>query len=69
MSNTPSPFRAFARCVCEGARLMVGVPDYQAYCAHVARSHPNAPPMTSAEFFRDRQDARYRGDQGGFRCC
>ncbi|SEJ57090.1 Uncharacterized short protein YbdD, DUF466 family [Sphingomonas sp. OV641] len=49
------------------ARLMVGMPDYDAYCRHVADHHPGATPMTRAEFFRDRQQARY--GSGGGRCC
>lgn len=49
------------------ARLMVGMPDYDAYCRHVADHHPGTTPMTRAEFFRDRQQARY--GSGGGRCC
>lgn len=63
---------AFLRCVCDGARLMVGVPSYDAYVEHMGRSHPGKPVMTYAEFFRDRQDARYGGGGGGgggLRCC
>lgn len=59
-----------ARRVREGARLMVGVPDYEYYVAHMRERHPGQPPMTYAEFFRNRQDARYGGKgRGGFRCC
>jgi uncharacterized short protein YbdD (DUF466 family) len=61
---------AFLRCVCDGARLMVGVPSYEAYVEHMRRAHPDKPAMTYAEFFRDRQDARYGGGGGGgLRCC
>lgn len=61
---------AFGRCLCDGARLMVGVPSYEAYAAHARQVHPDQAPMTRAEFFRDRQDARYgAGGRGGFRCC
>lgn len=49
------------------ARLMVGMPDYDAYLRHQADKHPDIRPMTRAEFFRDRQQARYGG--GGGRCC
>ena len=68
----PSPFAKaalFARCLCDGARLMVGVPSYDTYVEHMRRTHPGQTPMTYAEFFRDRQDARYGGKGGGFRCC
>ncbi len=50
------------------ARLMVGLPDYDAYRAHMAHHHPNATAMTRTQFFRDRQEARYGGKNGG-RCC
>jgi len=65
----PNPFADFARCLCDGARLMVGVPNYDTYVEHVARTHPGQAPMTRTEFFRNRQDARYGGGTGGFRCC
>ncbi|WP_309997572.1 YbdD/YjiX family protein [Caulobacter segnis] len=58
------------RCVCESARLMVGVPNYDAYVAHMTKTHPGQPPMSYEAFFRERQDARYGGGgKGGFRCC
>jgi len=61
---------AFLACLCDGARLMVGVPRYEDYLAHMAERHPDRPPMSYAEFFRDRQAARYGGGSGsGLRCC
>lgn len=51
----------------ETARLMVGQPDYGAYCRHMATHHPECEPMSKAAFFRDRQQARY--GSGGGRCC
>jgi uncharacterized short protein YbdD (DUF466 family) len=60
----------FGRCLCQGARLMVGFPDYDAYVAHVRRLHPDRPAMSYPEFFRERQNARYGADgRKGFRCC
>ncbi len=53
--------------VAETARLMVGLPDYDTYRRHMADRHPECTPMTRAEFFRDRQQARY--GSGGGRCC
>lgn len=50
------------------ARLMVGLPDYDAYRRHMASHHPDAAAMTRTQFFRDRQEARYGGKNGG-RCC
>jgi uncharacterized short protein YbdD (DUF466 family) len=59
-----------AKCVCQGARLMVGIPDYETYVEHMRRTHPGQPVMGYADFFRERQTARY-GEDGrrGFRCC
>ena len=53
----------------EGARLMIGVPDYDTYVAHRREAHPGEPVMSYAEFFRDRQDARYGGKGRIGRCC
>jgi uncharacterized short protein YbdD (DUF466 family) len=54
----------------ETAHLMVGVPDYDAYVAHVRVTHPERVPMERDAFFRERQAARYGGaGRGGFRCC
>jgi uncharacterized short protein YbdD (DUF466 family) len=47
---------------------MVGLPDYDAYLAHMAAHHPDLAPMDRTAFFRDRQQARY-GGKGGGRCC
>ena len=52
----------------ETARLMVGLPSYDRYRAHMAACHPEVEPMTAQAFFRDRQEARY-GARGGGRCC
>lgn len=50
------------------ANMMIGVPDYDTYVAHMKTTHPDQQPMTYAEFFRERQDTRY-GGKGGFKCC
>lgn len=50
------------------ARLMVGQPPYETYLAHMARHHSHAKPMTRIAFFRDREQARYGGANGG-KCC
>lgn len=49
------------------ARLAVGIPDYDAYVAHLRRAHPEREPMPRREFFDERLEARYR--RGGSRCC
>lgn len=52
----------------EAALLMVGQPSYDAYLRHMAARHPGEPPMTRIAFFREREQARYGGKDGG-RCC
>jgi uncharacterized short protein YbdD (DUF466 family) len=49
------------------ARLSCGVPDYDVYVAHLRAHHPERKIPTYAEFFRERQTARYKGTGG--RCC
>jgi uncharacterized short protein YbdD (DUF466 family) len=51
------------------ARLMVGVPDYDAYVRHRQVTHPDQPVMTYEEFFVERQEARYAVSKGRFRGC
>ncbi|QCP52226.1 YbdD/YjiX family protein [Trinickia violacea] len=51
----------------QALRLMVGVPDYETYVAHMRATHPDRAVMTYEEFFRERQDARYGGGAG--KCC
>jgi len=41
------------------SRLMVGIPDYDAYVAHRFVQHPDEPIMTYEEFFKNRQDDLY----------
>lgn len=55
------------RYMAQGLRLMVGVPDYGAYLAHMQREHPDQAPMSYEAFFRERQAARYGTGSG--RCC
>jgi len=65
-----NPLFKFAASVAKTARLMVGVPDYDAYVAHRLRAHPGEPVMSYEDFFRERQASRY-GEGGGkiSRCC
>lgn len=53
----------------EAARLMVGIPDYDAYVAHRYVQHPDQPIMSYEEFFRNRQAARYGEGTGNIKCC
>jgi uncharacterized short protein YbdD (DUF466 family) len=51
----------------QAMRLMVGLPDYEGYVAHMRATHPDRPAMTYEEFFRERQNARY--GTGAGKCC
>ena len=55
------------RFLCAAARLAIGVPDYDTYVAHLRRVHPDKPVPSYAEFFDERQRARFGGT--GSRCC
>jgi len=48
----------------QSKRLMVGLPDYSTYLAHMEAKHPEQPCMSYEEFFRERQQARYGGRSG-----
>ena len=53
----------------QSMRLMVGLPEYSQYVAHMEATHPDQPMMTYEEFFRERQEARYGGaGKGGGGC-
>ncbi|MDR6790527.1 uncharacterized short protein YbdD (DUF466 family) [Sphingomonas sp. BE138] len=63
-------WRKAARRLAQTARLMVGIPDYDAYRAHRAAHHPAEPVMTRAAFHRDRIERRYATGKGQPpRCC
>jgi uncharacterized short protein YbdD (DUF466 family) len=53
----------------QSMRLMVGLPEYDTYLAHMEKTHPDETPMDYEAFFRERQEARYggAGKRGG--CC
>ena len=55
------------RLLAQTGRLIVGVPDYDLYLAHMRRTHPDTPPMTREAFFANRLEARY--GRGATRCC
>ena len=60
--------RRLWRRLVQSARLCCGVPDYDNYVRHLKEEHPERPVPDYATFFRERQDARYRGGSGT-RCC
>ncbi len=57
------------RYVAQGLRLMVGLPDYDAYLNHMEATHPGAPVMSYEAFFQERLAARYGGKGRIGRCC
>jgi uncharacterized short protein YbdD (DUF466 family) len=52
----------------DAARMMVGVPDYDAYVQHFRLMHPEETPMTYEEFYINRLEARYGGKNGVSTC-
>ncbi|SFM41235.1 YbdD/YjiX family protein [Nitrosomonas communis] len=51
----------------QSLRLMIGVPEYDVYVAHMKEAHPDKEIMSYEAFFRERQEARYGGKIS--RCC
>ena len=60
-------FQAFRKWAVQTARLCGGVRDYDVYMRHLREHHPEREVPSYAEFFRERQVARYKGTGG--RCC
>lgn len=67
MKKIAKKFLAFRRAVTRAAHLMAGLPDYEAYLAHMRERHPDARPASRAEFVALCQKRRYGG--GMSRCC
>jgi uncharacterized short protein YbdD (DUF466 family) len=49
------------------ARLAIGIPDYEAYVAHMHERHADQAPMDRDAFMLERMQARY--GKGRTRCC
>ncbi|HYJ31193.1 MAG TPA: CstA-like transporter-associated (seleno)protein [Allosphingosinicella sp.] len=62
------PLRDVMKRAAETARLMVGLPDYEAYAAHRRSAHPGEPVMSREDFHRERTERRYAAGATG-RCC
>lgn len=62
-----SALRSMLDRIAVAARLAVGMPDYGRYLAHMRSAHPERRPLEYAEFFRERQAARY--GRSATRCC
>ncbi|WP_371816371.1 YbdD/YjiX family protein [Roseateles sp. DAIF2] len=67
MSALAADLGRAGRYMAQSFRLMVGVPDYGSYVAHMQATHPDQAPMSYEDFFRERQAARYGSRMG--RCC
>lgn len=63
-----SRLRALAQRFGQTWRLMIGLPDYDAYVRHLQASHPEQPIPSRAEFVRMMQQRRYDGKSTN-RCC
>lgn len=48
-------------------RALIGAPDYDRYLAHLDSHHPGSTPLGRADFFAQRQAARFA--RGATRCC
>jgi uncharacterized short protein YbdD (DUF466 family) len=59
--------RARVERVAKVIRRIIGVPDYDAYLAHVNSHHPGCTPMSREEFTQQRMNDRY--SRPGNRCC
>ena len=63
-------WRAACACARDLGGALVGQPNYEAYRAHLAATHPEAVALSREAFFRDREAARFgAGNRAGFRCC
>lgn len=49
-SDLGSDLRSAGRYLGQALRLMVGLPDYDTYVAHMRATHPDREPMTYEEF-------------------
>ena len=67
MRSPADALRRVLAIAARGARLAIGLPDYDAYVAHLRARHPDRAPMDRAAFFRERTAARY--GRGRSRCC
>ncbi|HEY0230283.1 MAG TPA: YbdD/YjiX family protein [Dokdonella sp.] len=67
MNAAVNDLRTFWQRAVRIGRQIIGVPDYENYLAHLRAHHPERALPSYAEFFNERQEARYKG--GGGRCC
>lgn len=67
MTRLRSLLRGIWSNAAQAARLAIGIPDYDAYVAHMHARHPQHEPMDRETFFNERMAARY--GKGRSRCC
>jgi uncharacterized short protein YbdD (DUF466 family) len=67
LTRSAERLRALCSFLTQTARLIVGMPDYDQYLAHMLRTHPDALPLSREAFFKNRLQARY--GRGASRCC
>lgn len=48
--------------------LLVGMPSYDKYVEHMSIYHPDTPPKSRKEFFKEALEKKY-GAGGGGKCC
>ncbi len=58
---------ARARALRQAYLQVFGIPDYEAYRAHMAARHPGAPLLSQRDFFAQAIDRKY--GRNGMRCC
>lgn len=61
--------RRFARGLRRTLHLMVGMPDYETFVAHMQEKHPGQPIPDRKSFARDCVRRRYEGSGQPNRCC
>ncbi|HYV97271.1 MAG TPA: YbdD/YjiX family protein [Gemmatimonadaceae bacterium] len=66
-ADGPKGLRAGAEDVLRVVRRIVGVPDYEAYVAHVRAHHPDEEPLSQSAFIEKCWDEKY--SRPGTRCC
>jgi uncharacterized short protein YbdD (DUF466 family) len=65
--RTDMSFRDRWKLLLRVARASCGLPDYEARLAHCLERHPERTPPSRAQFYREREAARYA--RGRSRCC
>lgn len=65
--QAPGRAHRLLRAMSSTVRRIAGMPDYDAYRAHMAERHPGCAVQTEREYFEDFLEARY--GSGVSRCC